>query len=206
MLEIIAYNIRRTIVINNIIYFYYFKFSTALVLLESLLTTEVTIHSRIEKLEGEYYMAQQPEDDFEYWMKLDGRKGKILEIVNHTEEQLQKFAKIVTERGFKCANYSIFPFDTRVISVTAGNYDNYSRSFTISLEDILILENDILNVPITRAYSWKGDCESPDRKDFMMIVLETEEVRKIKVSDDDLLVKLKWIYRNVAKRFDLPSL
>ena len=149
-------------------------------------------------------MAQQPEDD---WIKLDERKDTMLEIVNHIEEQLQKFTKIVTERGFKCSNYHIFPFDTRVISVVMGNYDSNPRSFTISLEDIKFadLPSHILYVPTTRVYSWKGDCDSPDRKDFK-IVLEAKEERKVNVSTDGLLAELERIYRYVAGRLGLPTL
>jgi len=151
--------------------------------------------------------AQQPGDDIEYWVELDERKDKISEIVNHIEEQLQEFTKIVAERGFKCSNYHIFPFDTRAISVVMGNYDNDPRSFTISLEDVQFvdLKDRALNVPILRVYSWDGDCDSLDRKDFK-VVLETKEVRKINVSVNGLSAELESIYRYIAKRFDLPPL
>jgi len=149
-------------------------------------------------------VRQQPEDDFEYWMRLNERKDEILEIVNRTEEQLQKFTKIVTEKGFRCSEHHIFPFDTRVISVVIGNFDSNPRSFAISLEDIQILDN-ILYVPITRVYSWEGDCDNPDRKDFK-IVLETKEERKINVFTDGLLAELERTYSYIAKRFDLPPL
>ena len=139
-------------------------------------------------------------------MKLDERKDKILEIVNHIEEQLQKFTKIVTERGFRCSEYHIFPFDTRVISVVMGNYGNNLRSFAISLEDIQFtdLEAHVLKVPIIRVYSWEGNCDSPDRKDFK--VLEIKEAREINVSVDGLLVELELIYRYIAEKFCLPLL
>jgi len=155
-------------------------------------------------------MKQPLDDSYEYWIKLQipyERKDEILEIVNYIEEQLQKFTKIITEKGFRCSNYHIFPFDTRVISVVMGNYYNNPRSFTISLEDVQFKDvgDRILKVPITRVYSWEGGCDDPDRRDFK-IVLEAEEVREINISKDGLLVELERIYNYIAMRFDLPPL
>jgi len=151
-------------------------------------------------------VTQQPEDDFEYWMRLKERKEEISEVVNLTEEQLQRFAKIVAERGFRCATYHIFPFDTRVISVVIGNYGNNPRSFAISLEDIRFADvGHVLYVPITRVYSWEGECDNPDRKGFKTI-LETKEERKIDVFANGLLAELERIYHYIAERFNLPPL
>jgi len=111
------------------------------------------------------------------------------------------------QRGFRCATYHIFPFDTRVISVVMGNYDNNPRSYEISLEDIRFADvGHVLYVPITRVYSWEGICDSTDRKSFKTVLEEMEEERKIDVFANGLLAELERIYRYIAERFNLPPL
>ena len=153
-------------------------------------------------------MTEQLKDDFEYWVKLSEKKDKILGVVTLIEEQLQGFTKSMTEKDFECVTYHIFPFDTRVISVVMGNHVNNPRSFAISLEDIQILENGNLSVPIIRVYSWMGNCDTPDRNDFKIVLekkLEGND-REIKVLNYGLLNVLVQVYDEIAKNFNLPSL
>lgn len=119
------------------------------------------------------------------------------------DKQLNEFTKMLEKLGFRCASYHIFPFDTETISVIFGGFDKLERSFTISLEDIQILNDDNLVVKEISVYSWKGDCDNPDRDDFR-IELEIKEKRKININNNDLLMELEQIYKDLIKRFSLP--
>ena len=72
--------------------------------------------------------------------------------MQEVERELETLAKKLKEKGFKCTEYHIFPFDTKVISVVFGND---KISFAISLEDIELINNDIYAGTI-RIYSWDG--------------------------------------------------
>ena len=52
-------------------------------------------------------------------------------------------------------------FDTATISVVFGEFE---RGFAISLEDIRVLGDGYLIVKEINVYSWRGDCDNPERR------------------------------------------
>jgi len=143
-------------------------------------------------------------DDFTYWAKLSKELGveRLKKITSWIEGQIRAFVGILQAKGIRYAEYHIFPFDTRSISIVLG-YKNEAY-LTLSLEDIDI-ENDSLRIRKLGVSSWIGTHDRSVIKEFKYEEIPLNE--SISIGANSLLNILIIKYDElIAKKYNLPKL